>query len=470
MKGNNNTNGRRIMFRGLLIMAMALLLTSGWGTDTYSGSGSARPLPLQATNADASSSQHNPLAAPVQADPVTPAVPAVLEATPIKNSTLNAVPIQHLALPATVAETAVVQQVAATAAKAAKTVYLTFDDGPSKITREVLDILRKQGVKATFFVLGNAAKSHPELINAIWEQGHAIGNHSYDHDYHNLYSGFTAFWNQIKQTENVIREITGERPRLVRAPGGTSGHFDDTYFQLLNQAGYLVMDWTVDSGDSRRKGVPAAEILRESTKDLTSSEVVLLLHDGGGHGESAKALPQIIARYKAAGYTFKVLDDSVKPVQFRVSAKAAGLDRLKPSNAWIASNILPNVALFQPGRTLALEVGLLEAKLNPGEYSIINGQYMVPLRAVVERLGGQVRWDQTSRSGQVIWNGRTVTADVSGGELAVSLPGGAQEKRAARVEIIGGAIWVPLRELLETAGHPLKAISATSEERRVKAA
>ncbi|MFF2909579.1 polysaccharide deacetylase family protein [Paenibacillus sp. NPDC057934] len=467
MKGNNNTNGRRIMIRGLLVMAMALLVTSGWGTDTYSGSGSARPLPLQATNADAASFQHNPLAAPVQADTIIPAIPAALATISIENSPTKAAPIQHLALPATVTETAVVQQVTA---KASKTVYLTFDDGPSKITREVLDILQKEGVKATFFVLGNAAKSHPELINAIWEQGHAIGNHSYDHDYHNLYSGFTAFWNQIKQTENIIREITGERPRLVRAPGGTSGHFDDTYFQLLNQAGYLVMDWTVDSGDSRRKGVPAAEILRESTKDLTSPEVVLLLHDGGGHGESAKALPQIIARYKAAGYTFKVLDDSVKPVQFRVSAKAAGLDRLKPSDAWIASNILPNVALFQPGRTLALEVGLLEAKLNPGEYSIINGQYMVPLRAVVERLGGQVRWDQASRSGQAVWSGRTVTADVFGGELVVSLPGGTQEKRAARVEIIGGAIWVPLRELLEIAGHPLKAISATSEERRVKAA
>ncbi|MFC3750400.1 polysaccharide deacetylase family protein [Paenibacillus sp. GCM10012306] len=465
MTGNNNSNGRRILIRGLLLMTIALLVTSGWRTDYHFGS--TRSLSLQTTNVEASSIQHNRLNAPVQADTVIPAVRAALATTPIAIQAVNSAPIQPPTLSTTAPQTGVVQQVAA---KAAKTVYLTFDDGPSKITREVLDILQKEGVKATFFVLGNAAKSYPELINAIWEQGHTIGNHSYDHDYHNLYSGFTAFWDQIKQTENIIREITGERPRLVRAPGGTFGHFDDTYFQLLNQAGYLVMDWTVDSGDSRRKGVPAAEILQESTKDLTSSEVVLLLHDGGGHGESAKALPGIIARYKAAGYTFKVLDDSVKPVQFRVSAKAASLNRAKPSNAWIASNILPNAALFQPGRTLALEVGLLETKLNPGEYSIINGQYMVPLRAVVERLGGQVKWDQTSRSGQVIWNGRTLTADVSRGELVFSLPGGAQEKRAARVEIIGGSIWVPLRELLETAGHPLEAISATSGERRVKAA
>ncbi|MEC2346823.1 polysaccharide deacetylase family protein, partial [Paenibacillus barengoltzii] len=87
------------------------------------------------------------------------------------------------------------------------------------------------------------------------------GNHTYNHDYDALYDSFGQFWKQIKATEEVLREITGTRTPLVRAPGGTYGHFDKTYFNLMEQGGYKVFDWNVDSGDSRRKGVPANEII-----------------------------------------------------------------------------------------------------------------------------------------------------------------------------------------------------------------
>lgn len=355
------------------------------------------------------------------------------------------------------------------AKKKQKTVYLTFDDGPSSITSKVLEILRQQGVKATFFVLGEQAKSRPELINAIWEQGHAIGNHTYNHNYHDLYSRFTEFWTQIKQTEEIIREITGVRPQLVRAPGGTFGHFDNTYFSLLKQAGYSVVDWTADSGDSRRRSVPAADIVRDSTADLSAGEVILLLHDGGGHEQSAKALPEIIRRYKAAGYAFGVLDEKVQPVQFRVSAKAAAAGRIKPSKVWIAANIIPNSRLFTPGLPLVLEVGMLETKLQPGEYQISGGQYRVPLRAAVERLGGQVSWDTATRSGKIVWNGRTVMADAEHKRLTVTFADGRQQQRITDVQLIGSSLWVPLRSLLEAVGHPVLTAGVTGEERRVKA-
>ncbi|WP_025697101.1 polysaccharide deacetylase family protein, partial [Paenibacillus forsythiae] len=265
---------------------------------------------------------------------------------------------------------------AAGASTARKTVYLTFDDGPSAVTPKVLEILRREGVKATFFVLGDQAKVHPVLINAIREQGNAIGNHTYNHNYKDLYSGFTHFWSQIKRTEETIRQITGERPQLVRAPGGTAGHFDDTYFHLMKQAGYLTTDWTADSGDSERKGVPAAEILKNSVRDTRSARVVLLLHDGSGHEESAKALPKIIERYKAAGYVFKTLDGSSVPVQFKARPGKGAKARAKPGKAWIAANIAPNAALFAPGQPLAVEAGKAEAVLQPGEYRMENGRYI----------------------------------------------------------------------------------------------
>ncbi|WP_051459326.1 polysaccharide deacetylase family protein [Paenibacillus zanthoxyli] len=222
-----------------------------------------------------------------------------------------------------------------------KNVYLTFDDGPSAVTPKVLEILRREQVKATFFVLGDQAETRPELINAIWEQGNVIGNHTYNHNYKDLYSGFTHFWSQIKKTEEIIRQITGVRPQLVRAPGGTYGHFDDTYFHLMKQAGYLATDWTVDSGDSARRGVPAAEILKNSVQGTQSSRVVLLLHDGAGHQASAKALPEIIKKYKAAGYVFKTLDASSEPVQFKAHPGKGAAKRTKPDEAWIAANITP---------------------------------------------------------------------------------------------------------------------------------
>lgn len=351
---------------------------------------------------------------------------------------------------------------------APKTVYLTFDDGPSSVTPKVLDILRRAGVKATFFVLGEGAESHPELINQIWEQGHAIGNHTYNHNYKDLYSGFTRFWSQIKQTEDIVRQITGVRPRLVRAPGGTAGHFDDTYFTLMKQAGYTVTDWTADSGDSKRKGVPAAEIVKESVSDLRSPAVVLLLHDGAGHAESAKALPEIIERYKAAGYVFKTLDAGEPPVQFKVRLNSRTDGRVRPLQAWIDDNIAANASLFGPGQPLVVEAGGLQTSLEPGEYEIRNGQYLVPLRTVVERLGGSVSWDPGTRSGTARLNGRAVLASTADAEAGEPVSGGASGIRQS-VTLRAGAIWLPLRDLLQSAGYSRVTADAGPEERRVKA-
>lgn len=350
-----------------------------------------------------------------------------------------------------------------------KTVYLTFDDGPSAVTPKVLEILNRERVKATFFVLGNEAETHPEWINAIREQGSSIGNHTYDHNYKELYSGFTRFWSQIKKTEETIRLITGTRPQLVRAPGGTFGHFDDTYFQLMKQAGYRVTDWTVDSGDSKRRGVPASEITKNSIPDTKASKVILLLHDGAGHEQSAKALPDIIKRYKAAGYVFKTLDAAAEPVQFKAHPGKSGKGRIKPAEAWIEANVLPNAALFASGKKLVVEAGMLQASLQPGEYRVEDGRYIVPLRSVVERFGGRVSWSAGTHSGQAELNGRKITADTASGRLTLTGAGPEQEAISSGVVLDGGAIWLPLRDLLEATGHPLLGVANEPEARTLKA-
>ncbi|WP_379127622.1 polysaccharide deacetylase family protein [Paenibacillus sp. sgz500958] len=447
MTSNRNSRNRRSLIRGLLIWIGIILVVTGCSAQS---------------GLEWSSLTVHALSTGPQQSAEKTSAPATEPLTTLKQTAV----VQKMKPQASAVSPA---QPAVKEEKPGKIIYLTFDDGPSQVTPKILEILKREKVKATFFVLGNGAASHPELINAIWEQGHAIGNHSYNHDYHDLYSGFTHFWNQIKRTEEIVRSITGIRPQLVRAPGGTAGHFDDTYFYLLKQAGYLVTDWNVDSGDSKRRGVPAGEIIAESVPDTDAARVVLLMHDGGGHEQTAKALPEIIARYKAAGYEFGVLDEKVKPVQFKVSSQSVGAGRAKPSTAWIASHINANAALFEPARPLVLEIGKLETKLMPGEYFIEEGQYIVPLRAVTQRLGGAVSWEADIHSVRVALNGHTFLADVDHNELIFNGVNGDTDTRPHAVTMIGGNVWIGLRDLLELAEHPLLKVSASGEERRVKA-
>ncbi|WP_410770803.1 polysaccharide deacetylase family protein [Fontibacillus sp. BL9] len=350
-----------------------------------------------------------------------------------------------------------------------KVVYLTFDDGPSKLTDEVLSILKEEEVTATFFVLGEHAKQSPEIIRRTAEAGHAIGNHTYNHEYSDLYSSFPRFWNQIKQTEEVLCEITGERPVMLRAPGGTYGHFDETYFKLLEQGGYKVFDWDVDSGDSRRKGVPAAEIVKNATSEKLKNEMIVLLHDGTGHAESVKALPEIIKFYKKHGYVFRVLTPEQTPVQFSLAASVKGKTKSAPSAAWIENHVLPNAALFGPGQPLYVEAGGVQTKLESGEYELSDGQYMVPLRPLMERLGAKVNWDGQTQSVLVIWGDTAITIDPrketlvsQGGNLpAETLPVTFSRKY--------DSLWISLRPLLESTGHPIVSFDSGQHERRVKA-
>lgn len=347
-----------------------------------------------------------------------------------------------------------------------KVVYLTFDDGPSKLTDEILAILEAQKIKATFFVLGEHAQKSPEVIYRTAEAGHVIGNHTYNHKYSELYESFPAFWNQIKRTEEILREITGTRPSLVRAPGGTYGHFDATYFQLMEQGGYQVFDWNVDSGDSKRKGVPASEIIENVTSEKLEQEMIVLMHDSAGHEESVKALPAIIDFYKQQGYSFGVLSPEQKPVQFSLSKKET--DRAAPAQAWIESHVLPNAALFGPGQPLYVEAGGVQTKLAAGEYKVNQGQLIVPLRTTLERLGAEVSWNAASRNVIVVWGELHLTLDPERGTARREDTEIPLEFNTDRFRSQDGSLWMPLRSLLELTNHPIISVSNTAEARRVQ--
>lgn len=194
------------------------------------------------------------------------------------------------------------------------TVYLSFDDGPSYITDQILNLLKEEEIQATFFVLGQAAEANPERVQRIVEEGHALGNHTYNHNYAELYQDFNDYWQQIQQTERILYHLTGLRPKLVRTPGGSYGHLDPFYFYFMDQAGYQIYDWNVDSGDAKRAGVTAEEMIQNVKNTPLKHEMHVLMHDSAKREETVKALPEIIAYYKSQGYRFAPMDEQTEPV------------------------------------------------------------------------------------------------------------------------------------------------------------
>ena len=199
-----------------------------------------------------------------------------------------------------------------------KIVYLTFDDGPyPQTTPRILKILQNEDVKATFFVVGRQVERYPGLLKAEYEQGEGIGNHSYSHDYHLVYRSPEAFIAEIKQTEELIFKAIGVRPRIVRAPGGTQGHFHVNYYNAIDAADYLVYDWNVVSGDADAPLVPADKLIHTvETQVPGKSRIILFMHDAGAKVTTVDALPQIIQYLKQKGYSFGVITPKVAPILF----------------------------------------------------------------------------------------------------------------------------------------------------------
>jgi peptidoglycan/xylan/chitin deacetylase (PgdA/CDA1 family) len=198
-----------------------------------------------------------------------------------------------------------------------RTVYLTFDDGPDPDhTPAVLRILRRSGVRATFFVTGSQAEKHPRIIRQIYDEGHAIGNHTFSHVYREIYRSPAAYTAQLRRTDDILMGIIGVRPRISRAPGGTAGSFTAEYWTAIADQGYREIGWNVNSGDaSRAKAAQIAASVARQTANATYlwSHAIVLMHDGRGHEETIRALPAIIKYYKELGFQFRVVNLETPP-------------------------------------------------------------------------------------------------------------------------------------------------------------
>ena len=201
-----------------------------------------------------------------------------------------------------------------------KIVFLTFDDGTSTTnTPKVLDILKKEGVKATFFITGQnveyGGEKARDLIKQEFNEGHAIANHSYTHDVKKLYPNrvldIDAFKADFEKNDKMLKEVLGKyfSTRVIRCPGGYgSWKGMEPLDEYLDENKMISIDWTSLNADAEGKKKNAKELANYAIKTSEGKEmVVLLMHDTYGKEETVKALPSIIKYFKDNGYEFRTL-------------------------------------------------------------------------------------------------------------------------------------------------------------------
>ena len=186
-----------------------------------------------------------------------------------------------------------------------KVIALTFDDGPwPETTEQILATLKQENVKATFYMVGQPLKSFPEIGKKVLADGHVIANHTLHHWYKQM-SPLVAR-REIEDTAKIIKEVLNVETDYFRPPGGILTNGLVAYAETQNQS---VNMWSVDSGDSNPKRPSSEAILATILAGATPGGIVLM-HDGGGsHGNTAKAVPQIIANLRAQGYKFVTITE-----------------------------------------------------------------------------------------------------------------------------------------------------------------
>lgn len=194
-----------------------------------------------------------------------------------------------------------------------KTVYLTFDDGPSKNTEEILEILKENDVNATFFVIGENVLTHKSTTKKIVSQGNAIGIHSHTHNYKQIYQNPQTLLEDIDDCISAVKSVLPDyKITLYRFPGG-SFNLSDELKAVPEKRNLTYFDWNASCRDCELKGYTPDDLLEACISTGTNkNKIILLMHDAPAKHRSVLALQKIINYYKNNGYVFKTLTVAVK--------------------------------------------------------------------------------------------------------------------------------------------------------------
>ena len=210
------------------------------------------------------------------------------------------------------------------ATKQSGVIYLTFDDGPSARTPEVLEVLRGENVKATFFVIGGDNEQRRQWMRDIVSDGHTLAMHTYSHDYDDIYESVEAYLADMYEIFTLIKEATGVTPTHFRLPGGSiNGYNYEVSQEILSEMlrrGFVPYDWNVSSGDAASGGA-SADYIRSNVVNGASrvDRGIVLMHDSSAKYTTVAALRSMIQRLRSMGFTFDSLQPDTAPILFGYS-------------------------------------------------------------------------------------------------------------------------------------------------------
>lgn len=201
-----------------------------------------------------------------------------------------------------------------------KVVYLTFDDGSSENTLQILDLLKENNIKATFFFNTSENQTADSIIKEAYDNGHAVGVlTSTDYNYDAIYSSVENYMKDFDKSYNRIYQVTGEKPGILRFPGGSINVYNKAdYKALIEQIvsrGLVYFDWNVCADDGSGKTSKESMVINATKLPSKADKCIVLMHDNG-NDNTCQALKEIIQFYKDNGYDFQKLTADVKPITF----------------------------------------------------------------------------------------------------------------------------------------------------------
>ncbi|WP_052404723.1 polysaccharide deacetylase family protein [Bacillus rubiinfantis] len=194
-------------------------------------------------------------------------------------------------------------------------IYLTFDDGPSTVSHDIIAQLKKYHYKATFFMIDGNIRRYPEAVKLMVKSGEGVGLHSVSHDVNRFYSSVHTVITELQQNQQTLKEISGKESNLIRTPYGSSPHMKPEYREAVNKAGFKMWDWNIDSKDWYYKDNRyVTNVIEQLTRLQNHQEpIVILLHE---RKETLTHLPKLLAYLKKNGYESHSLNSDMVPVQF----------------------------------------------------------------------------------------------------------------------------------------------------------
>lgn len=203
-----------------------------------------------------------------------------------------------------------------------KIVYLTFDDGPSvACTTKILDILKENDIKATFFLVGKITEEKKEIVQRIIDEGHTIGIHSYSHDYETIYQSVDAYLADFEKLWTQLYEEFSYKAEIYRFPGGSVNSYNYTVcHQIIAEMyrrGFVYFDWNASAEDASSRTPSSNTIENRILRGVRRADrSIVLMHDSEKMTNTVEALPRVISELKEDGYSFDKLDRTVKTISF----------------------------------------------------------------------------------------------------------------------------------------------------------